>query len=174
MNPTVVIVASDANPIINLTHVKRLSMLGGLPPYRFVVPDDVAAEITDANQRAQLDMAFDSGVLSPCALTDPDGLAMFAELRRILGAGESACLVLAERNGWHVASDERRAFRRVIGERIGLDRLLTTRDIYVLAIRAGHLTVAEADNDRAVLATRRFVMRGFMSFAELVRQEGDV
>lgn len=85
-----------------------------------------------------------------------------------MGAGESACLVLAETRGWHIASDERGRFRREAVARIGADRLLTTSAIYVLAIRAGLLTVAEADEDKAHLATKKFVMP-FGSFVELLR-----
>lgn len=84
-----------------------------------------------------------------------------------MGAGEAACLALAELNGWHVASDERRRFRREVFARLGEGRLLTTPSIYVLAIRAGLLSVAEADADKDLLASRRFVMK-FGSFSELL------
>jgi predicted nucleic acid-binding protein len=164
----IIIVASDANPLINLIHVGRILLLGRLPGYQFNVPDDVVAEITDPEQRVCLDEAIAAGALTKCALTDPVGLTFFADLRRRLGAGESACLALARLEGWHVASDERRVFRRAIREHLGEGRLVTTPDIYVMAIRAGLITVAEADTDRAVLATRRFVMKGFESFAELL------
>ena len=52
-------------------------------------------------------------------------------------------------------------------------RLLTTPAIYLRAIRAGLLSVAEADADKALLASRRFVMR-FASFADLLNSEGGV
>lgn len=136
-----------------------------------MVPDDVIAEIRDPVQRACLDDAIEKDALTRCSLLDPGGLTFFAGLRATLGAGESACLALARLNGWHVASDERRAFLRAIREHIGESRLLTTRDIYAQAIRAGCLTVAEADADKAVLASRRFVMKGFESFAELLGPE---
>lgn len=84
-----------------------------------------------------------------------------------MGVGESACLAVAELNGWVVASDERRRFRREVIARLGRDRLLTTPDIFVLAIRAGLLSVAQADEDKALLASRRFVMK-FGSFSELL------
>lgn len=76
--------------------------------------------------------------------------------------------MLAEKRGWHIASDEGGRFRQEVVGRIGADRLLTTPAIYVRAIQAGLLTVAEADRDKEHLAARRFIMP-FASFVELVR-----
>jgi len=45
------IVVTDANIIINLIHAGRLGLMGALPPYEFVVPEDVVSEITDPDQR---------------------------------------------------------------------------------------------------------------------------
>jgi len=162
-----IVVLTDSNLLINLIHVRRLLLLGQLPGYRFIVPDAVVAEMTLEDQRAQLTQAVAASAVSLCTLTDPDGLAQFAGLRTIMGAGEAACLVLAQANGWSIASDEKRAFRREVYTRIGKDRLLTTPSIYIQAIKAGLLTVAEADADKALLATKRFVMR-FGSFAGLL------
>ena len=165
--PTVVVV-TDANLIINLIHTSRLRLLGQLRPLRFVVPENVVAEIVKEDQPRHLAEAIASGLLEVCSITDGAELSQFAGLRSVMGAGESACLVLAEARGWHVASDEGGRFRREVIARIGKDRLLTTPAIYVLAIRAGLLTVAEADQDKAHLATKRFVMP-FGSFGELLR-----
>jgi predicted nucleic acid-binding protein len=165
--PSTTTVVTDANLLINMIHVGRLLLLGQLPNHRFVIPDAVVAEVTVEDQRAQLTAAVASGALSLCPLTDLSGLGLFAQFRTIMGAGEAACLALAELNGWHVASDERRRFRRELLARLGEDRLLTTPSIYVLAIRAGLLSVAEADADKDLLASRRFVMR-FGSFSELL------
>lgn len=166
----VIVVLADANLLINLIHVGRLLLLGNLPGYRFMVPDAVIAEVTVEDQRAQLTQAVAAGAVLLCTLTDPAGLAEFADLRTIMGAGEAACLVLAEANGWSIASDEKRAFRREVHMRIGRDRLLSTPNIYIQGIKAGLLTVAEADADKALLATKRFVMK-FGSFNELL--DGD-
>jgi predicted nucleic acid-binding protein len=160
-------VVTDANVLINLIHVGRLLLLGQVPGHRFVVPDAVAAEVTVDDQRAQLTAAVAANAVSLCSLTDLSGLALFANFRTIMGAGEAACLVLAELNGWHVASDERRRFRREVMVRLGPERLLTTPMIYVQAIRAGLITLAEADADKELLAGRKFVMR-FGSFSDLL------
>jgi hypothetical protein len=41
------IVAADANILINFIHVQRLDLLGHLPEYEFVMPEEVRGEITD-------------------------------------------------------------------------------------------------------------------------------
>jgi predicted nucleic acid-binding protein len=165
--PFTTTVVTDANVLINLIHVGRLFLLGEVPGHRFVVPDAVAAEVTVDDQSAQLTAAVAANALSLCSLADLSGLAQFAQFRTIMGAGEAACLVLAELNGWHAASDERRRFRREVMARLGRERLLTTPLIYVLAIRAGLITLDEADADKRLLASRRFVMK-FGSFSELL------
>jgi predicted nucleic acid-binding protein len=163
--PTIVV--TDANLLINLIHAGRILLLGELRGYRFVVPEEVVAEVTVEAQLAELQSAIGANAVSVCPLAGMDGLALFAELRVVMGAGESACLALAELNGWSVASDERRRFRREAIARLGVHRLLTTPDIFLLAIRSGLLSVAEADEDKALLASRRFVMK-FGSFSELL------
>ena len=102
-------------------------------------------------------------------ITDPEDIDLFAELITHLGRGEAACLVLAARYGWTVASDEKRRFRREAVQRIGSDRVIGTADLYALAIRAGLITIEEADVDKATLEARRFKMP-FGSFREKVQE----
>jgi predicted nucleic acid-binding protein len=87
-----------------------------------------------------------------------------------MGAGEAASLALAVQMGWAVASDEKRAFRREALARLGPGRILTTPGLYVLAIRAGLLSVAEAGADKARLDACKFRM-GFSSFGDLISRE---
>jgi predicted nucleic acid-binding protein len=163
-----VVVAADANLLINLIHTGRLGLLGVLPGHRFVVPDAVVAEIKSDDQPVHLSNAISNGTVSVAILTDPIGLTLFGQLRVSMGLGESACLALAVLNSWSVASDERRAFRRAVLDRLGPSRLLTTPDIYVLAIKSGAISVADADSDMAVLASHRFVIKGFTSYDRLI------
>jgi predicted nucleic acid-binding protein len=166
-DPPLTIVVSDANVMINLIHVARLDLCARLPGLEFVVPDHVRDEITGANQRSMLDRAVAEGHLSIASITDPDGIALFAELTRRLGRGESACLVLAVKEGWTVASDEKRRFRREAANLVGNDRIIGTPDIYMAAIRAGLLTIDEADADKEELEKQRFKMP-FGSFREVI------
>jgi predicted nucleic acid-binding protein len=110
---------------------------------------------------------MEAGVLEVVSISDLGSLQQFSELTERLGRGEAACLVVAEAAGYSIASDERGLFARLVSERLGTERLLTTPDLYVAAIRAGVLTVADADTDKATLEGRRFRMR-FASFADLI------
>jgi predicted nucleic acid-binding protein len=98
-------------------------------------------------------------------------LTTYAELRRIMGQGEAACLALAEARGWLIASDEKRRFRREVQARLGTGRLITTAGLFVLAIRAGLLSVEQSDQAKALLEQHRFRM-AFGSFRELLKDNG--
>ena len=142
-------------------------MLGRLPGFTFVVPPDVLAEIVLPDQKEQVDNAVAAGMLRVEGLSGPEMLGLFAELRRLMGAGEAASLALAVSKGWAIASDEKKAFRREALTRLGSGRILTTPGLYVLAIRAGLLSVEEADADKARLEACKFRM-AFSSFRDLV------
>ena len=160
-------VAVDANVLINLIHIRRLDFLARLAPYEFVVPQDVLAEVSQEAERRELETALAAGFARIEHIVDLGDLTRYAELRRRLGRGESACLTLAERHGWAIASDEKRRFRREALSRLGPGRLVTTPGLLVLAIRSGLLTVEEADQDKEVLENHRFRMT-FKSFHDVV------
>lgn len=161
------VVVTDANILINLIHVQRLELLGALPGYEFVVPDEAVREVTDPAQCEALQAAITSSVLWPVAIDDMATLELFAELRAIMGPGEAACLSLAVQRGWLIASDEKRVFRREAQARLGPGRILNTAGILLLAIRAGMLTTEQADNAKSELERRRFRMK-FASFRDLL------
>lgn len=163
--PSRVIVA-DANVLINFIHVGRLALLAALPGYEWVVPEDVVAEITDPIQRERLDQAIGAGQFRIETLTETDDLAQYAELRRILGRGEAACIVLAARNRWLVASDEKGRFRREASARLG-SGLVNTAGLFVAVIRAGLMSVEEADAAKSTLEQHRFRM-SFASFRDIL------
>jgi predicted nucleic acid-binding protein len=165
-NPTRVVV-TDANVLINLMHAGHLNLLGALTAFEFVVPDHVVAEITVPAQRQDLEIALTRSSLSKQSITDPRELATYAELRRIMGSGEAACLAMAEARGWLIASDEKRRFRREVIARLGEGRLVTTAGLLVIAIRAGAISVEEADQAKEILQGHRFRMT-FRSFRELL------
>ncbi len=161
------VVVADANVLINLMHVGRLAFCGGLPDHEFVIPDHVREEITRDVHRGMLDDAVARGMIRIEPIVELETLTLFAELIAYLARGEAACLAMAVRNDWLVASDEKRRFRREAGSRLGKDRVLGTAELFVLAIRAGLLTVEEADADKMVLEQRRFTMP-FRSFRDLL------
>ncbi|MGH8436686.1 MAG: hypothetical protein ACRERX_19970 [Pseudomonas sp.] len=157
----------DANIVINLIHIGRLALLVAIPNYDFVMPDDARNEIIDAGQRTVLDDAMEAGVLRIASITDVDDLKLLSELRTFLGRGEAACLVLAQKHGWLIASDERRRFRREVKARLGDGRLITTPGLLLLGIRTGVLSVVEADEAKRILERKRFRM-AFESFGQLI------
>lgn len=167
--PSHCIVVTDANILINLMHVARLDLCANLPDYGFVIPDHVREEIKNPSQRAALDDAIARDVFRVESITEIDTIALFDELIAHIKRGEAACLALAVEHGWTVASDEKRRFRREAENRIGRDRIIGTREIYLRAIGAGLLTIDEADADKTLLAGRRFKME-FESFAELMER----
>ncbi len=170
-HPSIRVVVTDANVLINLIHVARLELCADLPGLEFVVPDHVRDEIMLPEQRTAFDQAVIEGTFEIVSITELDNIALFANLTRHLGRGESACLVLAVRHGWTVASDEKRRFRREALSRIGGDRLIGTADLFIRAIRAGLITIEEADVDKVMLEQRRFKMP-FGSFREIVLETG--
>jgi predicted nucleic acid-binding protein len=165
-DPSRVIVA-DANVLINFIHVGQLALLAALPGYEWVVPEDVVAEITDPVQRTQLDRAIANQQFRVETVTEPDDLVQYAELRRTLGRGEAACIVLATRNGWLLASDEKGRFQRETTARLGSGRVVNTVGLFVAAIRAGLISIDAADDAKAILAERRFRM-SFASFRDVL------
>ena len=169
MNPSgsTSIVITDTSILINLSHTGHLSLLGKVVGLRFVVPDEVVAEVTEIEQLRILEAAIADGSLTRESIASPDELALFAELSQILGSGESACLALASSRGWIVACDEKRVFIREARSRLGDGRILNTPGLYVLWIRAGILSVEEADAAKAILDANRFKM-SFSSFRDVI------
>ena len=161
------VVVTDTNILINLIHVGFLDLLSKLPAYTFVVPEEVVKEVSDPRQRQALEEALSCGVLQVVQLTDPAELTAYAQLITFLGNGEAACLSFAEYRNWLIASDEKKKFRREALARLGSARMLNTPGILILAIKAGLLTIEEADNAKAVLQTHRFAM-SFNSFRDVL------
>ncbi|RMF20768.1 MAG: hypothetical protein D6760_10835 [Deltaproteobacteria bacterium] len=163
-------VVTDTSVLINLIHVNRLDLLGSLRDHEFLVPREVIDEVEYPSQREILQAGLDNGYVREAPPMDPQELSTFANLKWELGRGESACLAMAQHRSWHVACDERRAFRRIAEERLGnLNRILNTPTILRLAIQNGILTVTDADAIKQELEQRhRFKMKDFSSFEELL------
>jgi len=65
------VVVTDTNILINLVHVGLLDLLGKLPPYLFVIPEEVVKELKDPDQANVVQAAIASGFLEVIQLTDP-------------------------------------------------------------------------------------------------------
>ena len=167
MNAETIVVITDANVLINFLRIGQLPLLGKLDAHRFLVPQEVEAEITDPAQRDALAMAIAAGYLGQVVVDTVESLALFAELRDVMGRGEAACLALAATSGWHIASDEKKRFRRRAIELIGEARILRTESILLEAIRQRRISVSQADGFKAVLEANCYSMP-FRSFSDLV------
>lgn len=161
------VVATDANIVINFIHVGMLGALPAMVDLDFVVTDEVYAEVRRPDHREILDAALAAGSWARESLMEPEAIELFATLSVTMGRGEAASLALAVTRGCYVASDERKAFLREARARLGDGRIVNTPGLFVLAIKRGTLTVADADAAKAELEIRRFRMR-FGSFAELI------
>lgn len=159
------VVITDTNVLINFLHIGQLALLAELSAYRFQLPPEVLQELTDPGQKASVDNAIAVGQLDLLVIDELDALALFGDLRDLMGRGEAACLALAATVGCHIASDEKKRFRRKAIELIGETRILGTEDLLLEAIRYGRITVAQADGYKVVLAENRYTMP-FASFAE--------
>ena len=166
-NAETIVVVTDANVLINLLRIGQLPLLGKLDAYRFLVPEEVVAEVTDPDQREALSSALAAGYLRQAVVDTMESLALFAELRDVMGRGEAACLALAATTGCHIASDEKKRFRRRAVELIGEERIVRTEGILLEAIRQGRISVAEADEFKEALAANRYSMP-FQSFSDLL------
>jgi predicted nucleic acid-binding protein len=162
-----IVIVTDANVLINLCHIGKLSLLAELDPYEFRAPAEVVAEISEPDQRAAVDTAVAAGYLQVIAVETMEALELFGALRDVMGQGEAACLALAATAGFHVASDEKRRFRRRAIELIGEERILRTESLLLEAIRRDHISVAEADEYKQILEFNRYIM-SFASFADIL------
>jgi len=165
-NPASIVIA-DTSVIINLCHTGHLLLLRKATTFEFLIPDEVIAEVTDPEQQRALGEALAAGALRTHSISSPEELATFAELTQILGAGEAACLAVAENRDWLVACDEKRLFLREARRRLGDDRIINTAGLYVLWIRAGIVSVAEADFAKGILESHRFRL-AFDSFRDVI------
>lgn len=166
-SPIVRVVVTDTNILINLIHIGRLDLLGKLPPYSFVVPEEVIKEVREPQQAQALQTAISARLLVEVQLADPAELKLYADLIQILGSGEAACLSLAQCRHWLIASDEKKKFRRETLARLGAGRVLNTPGILSLAISGAIITVEDADRAKAVLEQHRFIM-SFASFRDVL------
>jgi hypothetical protein len=156
-------VATDSDVLINFLHVDRMDLLGALPGHRFTVPVEVDREITDPAQRERFEAGLGKGLIDKCRADELRELEIYAELPATLGPGERACIALAENRGWSVASDDRTAANEA-ARRLGGMRVLNTPQTMLMAIRAGTLTVQEADRIKLELEQRRRFKMAFGSF----------
>lgn len=167
-----ILVVADTSFLVNFLAINRMDILAGLRDFAFRVPNHVVAEVEYEDQKERLHAALAAGVLGEIEITDLPEIALYAELRAFLGDGESACLAVAATRRWVIATDEKRRLSREIFGRLGEGYMLDTPGALVAALRAGILSVREAEAIREELARHRFLMTDVPPFEELLREEG--
>jgi len=139
-------IAVDACILINYLRLGRLDILEESASLLPVVTRSVLDEITDKSQREELEGSIAAGHIE---LIDPDPSALdifIAAIESGLGRGEASCTALCATTGMLLGCDEKvRCFRRLT-EAAGLsDRIVTTRDMVLMAIREGRLGIDDAN-----------------------------
>lgn len=140
------LVVLDTSVLINFLALGRLDLLAEHPEFRFLVTGHVRDEIEEPRQRRMLDHALREGRFDEAAVHAAEELAVFSEFIRThrLGMGECAALAVAIIRGVPIAIDDRVA-RAKARQLFAFERFLGTEDIVYASIRAGVLTVKEAD-----------------------------
>lgn len=142
-NPLTVVI--DTSILLNFLKVGRIALLGRAG-FRILLLDQVLAEITQPEQKEEMQKAIDAGILNFEQVTDVEEVELFANLHAggRLGAGECAVLAVAITRNLVAGVQDRRA--RTEGERRskGL-RFCQTEDLIVALIRNGQMTLEDAD-----------------------------
>ncbi len=163
----------DTSVLINFLRIDRADLLASHPVYRFVVIDYVRREVTVRyhQQLTRLDAALAAGLLD--GDIDPANVSMqeltaYADLQRVnIGDGERGAIAAAYARGCALAINDYRAMKKLPAAYRSIQRE-DTSTIIVTLIRAGILTVAEADAIKADWeANHRFRLK-FSSFGDVV------
>ena len=156
-------VVLDACCIINLGAAGDLDdMLSSIPLQMWVplITYQEALHIRRTDEKDQsilvdhvldLQPAFDSGCLRKCEL-DSDEAILFVQFATELDDGEAACLAVAKKRGWILATDDRKARRLAVTAGV---TLLSTPELIKLW----------ADNSGATEAAIRSVITNIRTFA---------
>ena len=152
------LVVADSSFLINFLVLDRTDLLGRLTKFHFHIVNHVRAEIRYDDQCARLEAAVENGVVTEIEITEPSEILLYNELRQFLGDGESASLAVAVSRRWVIAADEKGRFRRELFGRLGENYLLDTAGALVTAIKAGVITLGQAEALRAQLRENRFEM----------------
>ena len=169
---TAATVVADTSVLINFLKVDRMDLLGR-HPCRFLATDHVTVEIADDEQRARYMAAIAAGYIETCAVTDPGEVALYMRLGpgQRLGSGECSAIAVAIRRHHAIAIDDNKAVNRALRE-AGLAavtlEIMRTPDVMVTLIRAGVLTIAEADEIKDAWARRHRFRIKAASFGDIL------
>lgn len=144
------LIVLDTSVLVNYAHVDRLDLVAGCYAEARVV-EQVQTELQRANQREALIRALNSGLVTPCEVTDPNDVAdafriVYDERR---GRGESFSFVYARAHGCILAIDDKRAVNLFFRKHPALVTA-TSKDLMLRAISRKLITVPAADDIKII------------------------
>ncbi len=165
---------ADTSVLINFLNADRMYLIGRHVP-RCVITGHVIDEITDLYpvQRQRLDAAIAEKYLEVVTANSNAEIETFARLQETkrLGVGEASAIAVALRRGYALAIDDRRAILDALAlaeaEGVALT-ILRTQDIIVRLVRAGQLTVEQADLLLVLWRSQHRFHLNIRSFSELL------
>lgn len=168
------IVVADTSVLINFLRIDRMDLIGQYPE-PFIATDHVAGEIADAypEQQARYAAALAQGYIAEQSVTDPNEVNTFLRLGKSgrLGAGERSAIAVAINRTYTLAIDDSRALKRAIRE-AGISghslHSIRTLDIVVSLIRAGKITIQEADAIKETWANHHRFRLKIATFGDLL------
>ncbi len=162
----------DTSILLNFVKIGRVELLGQLGT-SVVLLDQVLDEVRRPDQRKAVKDAVAAGTLDLQSVRNPVEVALFTELRAggRLGAGECAVLAVALTRNWVAGLQDRRAGTE--GQRRCEDlALCRTEDLVLTLIKAGYLTIEEADGFLAEWAAKHRFRSRLTSFRDLIHNFG--
>ena len=85
----------EASTLINFLRVDRVDLLAGLTAFRFILTDNVVAEVLPAEypvEHANLVAGIHAGHLHVVTLTDPAEVAVYVAMQALRVLGDGECL----------------------------------------------------------------------------------
>jgi predicted nucleic acid-binding protein len=161
----------DTSALINFLRIDQVHLLASHPSYSFFVTDHVRDEVTRRYQLQfqRLAAAFQAVHLTETVVDTIEEVRTFGQLTSLgrFGVGECAAVATAFHRGWTIALDDNNAIK-LVSRLFPSVHIETTATIIVALIRAGILTVAQADGFRDDWATNHRFRLPFRSFAEIL------
>jgi len=146
----------DASVVINLIHVDVLRFLGQLVGFSFVAPEEVQDEMQRPTSREAFAQAMTEDWIRVVRLEELAEYGWNLEAQQSVQKGEAACLALARSRGWHVACDEGGRYAALAEGWLGKGQMLNTLGLVLLMLRAGLVSVVDADGYLPIWAENRF------------------
>jgi len=164
-------VVLDTSVLINFLAVDRMDLLGHHPGYCFTITEHVRREVTThyREQVERLDAALASRALTETRVEAIEELALFAQLvsNPRLGTGECAAIAAAVHRSQVLAIDDKAARKAALLLRPKIP-ILDTESLTVSLIRAGRLTVQQADAIKDEWAAKHSFVLKIRSFNDLL------